>query len=98
VGGDVSIDNEVFLVTDFINLNIKPDQSFGDVHRDIVCVRVFIRVSAHMYISIYVYHVFIKKRVALGQISLGEAARNVIHVDKAWDRQPGNMEQTRCLS
>jgi hypothetical protein len=49
VGGDVSIDNEVFLVTDFINLNIKPDQSFGDVHRDIVCVRVFIRMSAHIY-------------------------------------------------
>jgi hypothetical protein len=38
VGCDVSVNNEVILVTDFINLNIKPDQSFRDVHRDIVCV------------------------------------------------------------
>jgi hypothetical protein len=67
---DVSVNNEVILVTDFINLNIKPDQSFKDVHRDIVCVHLFIRMSVHIYISIYIYHVFLKKRVALGQISL----------------------------
>jgi hypothetical protein len=49
VGCDISVNNEVILVTDFINLNIKPDQSFKDVHRDIVCVHLFIRMSAHIY-------------------------------------------------
>jgi hypothetical protein len=31
--GDVLIDSEVFLVTDFINLKIKPAQSFKCAHR-----------------------------------------------------------------
>jgi hypothetical protein len=33
VGGDVIIDNETFLVTDFINLRIKLAQSFRVAHR-----------------------------------------------------------------
>jgi hypothetical protein len=31
--GDIPIDSEVFLVTDFINLKIKPGQSFKCAHR-----------------------------------------------------------------
>jgi hypothetical protein len=38
VGYDVPIDNETFLVTDFINLKIKPAQSFRDVHIDRIYV------------------------------------------------------------
>jgi hypothetical protein len=44
VGGDVSIDSETLLVTDFINLKIKPTQSFRDAHIDKIYVHVFIRV------------------------------------------------------
>jgi hypothetical protein len=55
------VDSETLLVTDFVNLKIKPTQSFGCAHRGRVCVRVFIAVSAHTYVSICVCTVFLKK-------------------------------------
>jgi hypothetical protein len=61
VGGNVSIYSETFLVTNFVNLKIKPIQSFGGAHRGRVCMRVFIGVSDHMCMSIYIYIVFLKK-------------------------------------
>jgi hypothetical protein len=61
VGGDVSVDSKTLLVTDFINLKIKSDQSFEDAYRGRVCVRVFIGLSDHTCINIYVYTVFLKK-------------------------------------
>jgi hypothetical protein len=61
VGDDVSVDNETLLVTDFVNLKIKSTQSFKDAHRDRVCVHIFIGVSAHTCMSIYIYTVFLKK-------------------------------------
>jgi hypothetical protein len=60
VGGDVLIDNESLLVTDFVNLKIKPAQSFGCAHRDSVCVHVFIGVSARTCMSICVCTMFLK--------------------------------------
>jgi hypothetical protein len=50
-------------VTDFVNLKIKPAQSFGCAHRGMVCIRVFIWVSAHMCMSICVYTAFLKKQM-----------------------------------
>jgi hypothetical protein len=61
VRDDVSVNNEAFLVTDFVNLKIKSAQSFRGGHTDRVCVRVFIGVSTHMGMSIYVCTVFLKK-------------------------------------
>jgi hypothetical protein len=61
VGGDVSVNGEAFLVTDFMNLKIKSAQSFECVHRDKVCVRMFIGISAHTCMSIYICTVFLKK-------------------------------------
>jgi hypothetical protein len=63
VGDDVPVDSETLLVTDFVNLKIKPAQSFGGAHRGRVCVCVFIGVSARTCMSIYVYTVFLKKRI-----------------------------------
>jgi hypothetical protein len=60
VGGDVSVDSETFLVTDFVNPKIKLAQSFGGAHRCRVCVRVFIEVSARTCMSIYVCIMFLK--------------------------------------
>jgi hypothetical protein len=40
-------------MTDFINLKIKPAQSFRGAHISKVCVYVFIGVSDHTYMSIY---------------------------------------------
>jgi hypothetical protein len=37
------IDSEMLLVTDFVNLKIKPAQSFKGVHKSWVCVRAFIK-------------------------------------------------------
>jgi hypothetical protein len=51
VGDDAPIDSKTLLVTDFINLKIKPAQFFMGVHRDRVYVHVFIEVSAHMYMN-----------------------------------------------
>jgi hypothetical protein len=58
VGDDVPVDSETLLVTDFVNLKIKPDQSFGGAHRTEVligveCMCVFIGVSTHTCMSIY---------------------------------------------
>jgi hypothetical protein len=61
VGGDVPIDSETLLVTDFVNFKIKSAQSFEGAHRGRVCVRVFIGVSAHTCMSICVCTVFVKK-------------------------------------
>jgi hypothetical protein len=50
------------LVTDFMNLKIKPAQSFDGAHRGRVCVHVFIGVSACTCVSTCVCTVFLKKK------------------------------------
>jgi hypothetical protein len=49
VRDDVSVDSEILLMIDFVNLKIKPTQSFRGAHRDRVCVCV------HKYGCSYVY-------------------------------------------
>jgi hypothetical protein len=61
VGGDVPVDSEALLMTDFVNLKIKLAQSFGSAHKGRVCMHMFIGVSAHTCMSIYVCTVFLKK-------------------------------------
>jgi hypothetical protein len=56
-----NVDSETLLLTDFVNLKIKPSQSFRCAHKDRVCVCVFIGMSAHTCMSIYVYTEFLKK-------------------------------------
>jgi hypothetical protein len=58
VGGDVLINNEMLLMTDFINLKIKLTQSFECAHIDMVCVHIFIRVTVYTCINICVDTVF----------------------------------------
>jgi hypothetical protein len=61
VGGGALIDSETFLMIDFVNLKIKPTQSFECAYRGKVYVHVFIGVSARTYMNIYVYTMFLKK-------------------------------------
>jgi hypothetical protein len=49
-------------VIEFVNLEIKLTQSFRDVHKSRMCVYVFIGVSTHMYIRIYIYIIFLTKK------------------------------------
>jgi hypothetical protein len=63
VGDDVLVDSDAFLVTDFVNLKIKPVQSFRSAHRGRMFMRIFIVVSAHTCMSIYVCTVFLKKHL-----------------------------------
>jgi hypothetical protein len=42
VRGDILIDNETLLVTDFVNLKIKPIQFFRSAYRGRICTHVFI--------------------------------------------------------
>jgi hypothetical protein len=60
VGGNVSVDSEMLLMTDFVNLKIQLTQSFGCAHRGIVYVYVFIGMRTRTYMSIYVCTVFLK--------------------------------------
>jgi hypothetical protein len=60
VEGNVTVDSDTLLVTDFVNLKIKSSQSFECAHRGRVCVRVFIGVNAHTCMGIYVCTVFLK--------------------------------------
>jgi hypothetical protein len=61
VGGDVPVDNETLLVTDFMNLKIKPTQFFRCAHKGKMYEHVFIWLSARTYISICICTVFVKK-------------------------------------
>jgi hypothetical protein len=49
-GDDVSVDSEPLLLTDFMNLKIKPSQSFVCAHKDRVYICMFIDVSNYIYI------------------------------------------------
>jgi hypothetical protein len=42
VVGNFSVNSDTLLVTDFMNLKIKPAQSFESAHRSMVYMRVFI--------------------------------------------------------
>jgi hypothetical protein len=59
VEDDISIDSEILLVIDFVNL--KMTQSFRNAHRGMMYVRLFIKLSVHTYINIYIYIVLLKK-------------------------------------
>jgi hypothetical protein len=54
VEDDVSVDSEILLVTDFVNLKIKSAQSFKCANRGRVYIHVSIDMSTRMYISINV--------------------------------------------
>jgi hypothetical protein len=61
VGVDVPVDSEKLLLIDFVNLKIKSIQSFRVAHKDKIYIYILIKMSNHMYMSIYVYTIFIKK-------------------------------------
>jgi hypothetical protein len=58
VRDDVSIDNDVILVTDFMNLKIKSTQYFRCAHKDMIYARKFIGINTHTCMSICTYIVF----------------------------------------
>jgi hypothetical protein len=58
--GDVSVDSETLLMTDFVNLKIKLTQSFGDAYTSRMCIYVFIWLSDHKCMSICVCTEFLK--------------------------------------
>jgi hypothetical protein len=47
--------DKMLLVIHFINLKINSTQFFKCVHRNIMYMYIFIRVSIHTYINIYVF-------------------------------------------
>jgi hypothetical protein len=63
VGGGVSVASESFLVTDFMNLKIKPTQSFGCAHRGRVCMCVHMSECSYVYEYLYFYCVSQKKEI-----------------------------------
>jgi hypothetical protein len=69
VGGEVPVDSEALLVTDFVNLKIKSAQYFRGTHKGSMCVCIFIWVSTHTCTSICVCTVFKKKKKLLSMES-----------------------------
>jgi hypothetical protein len=61
VEDDVSVDSEVLLVTDFVNLKIKPAQFFRCAHRGRVCDCVHRGECSYVYEHLYLYCVSQKK-------------------------------------
>jgi hypothetical protein len=61
VGGDVSIDSETLLMTDFVNLKIKSAQSFEYTHIDKVCMCVYRDECSYVYTYLYLYYYVSKK-------------------------------------
>jgi hypothetical protein len=57
VGADISVDTETLLMTDCVNLKIKPAQSFECAHRS----KVYVRVFEYSYMYEYLYTVSPKK-------------------------------------
>jgi hypothetical protein len=55
VGGDVPVDSETFLVTDFVNLKIKTTQYFRVAHKIRMCVHIFIEVDMSIYVLYYIF-------------------------------------------
>jgi hypothetical protein len=55
-----------------VNLKIKSTQCFGGDYRGRMCVRIFIEMSDHTYMNIYVYIVFLKKESMYQKKSLHE--------------------------
>jgi hypothetical protein len=49
VGGDVSVDSKMLLVTDFVNFKIKPTQSFRDAYMSRIYVCVYIVECSYVY-------------------------------------------------
>jgi hypothetical protein len=68
VGSDIPVDSNTFLVTDFVNLKIKPTQFFRCAHRGRIYMCVFIELSVHTYMNIYVCSVFLKKGLYRDQV------------------------------
>jgi hypothetical protein len=58
----ISVNNESFLITNFMNLKIKSTQFFKDDHMSRICVSVFIELRTHTYMNIYIYTIFLRKR------------------------------------
>jgi hypothetical protein len=56
VGGDVPIDSETLLLIDFVNLKIKPAESFRVAHRNNVCVHIFIEIN-NVYNYLHLYYI-----------------------------------------
>jgi hypothetical protein len=52
MGGDIPVDSEAILVTDFMNLKIKSVQYFECAHRNSVYVCIFIYVSTRISILV----------------------------------------------
>jgi hypothetical protein len=57
VGGDVPINSETLLVTDFVNLKINLTQSFGGAHRGKVCVCVHRGECLYVYEYLRLYYI-----------------------------------------
>jgi hypothetical protein len=58
VEADVSVDSEMLLLTDFINLKIKPTQTFRCDHRAKMCVYLFVEMSVYMCIQVFMFVVY----------------------------------------
>jgi hypothetical protein len=71
VESDVSVNSETLLITDLVNLKIKPSQSFVYAHRSTMCV--YRSECSYMYEYLYLYCV--SKKIEVGPRTGGRRLR-----------------------
>jgi hypothetical protein len=72
VEDDVPVDSESFLVIDFVNLKIKPTQSFECVYRGRVCTHIYRSECSYIYKYLRLYCVYKKTMVEKSRRNEGD--------------------------
>jgi hypothetical protein len=65
-------------LTDFMNLKINPTQSFRCAHINMMCIYIFIEVSAHTCMSIYIFLIYDHQLSIIGMFLLGKDHRTFL--------------------
>jgi hypothetical protein len=98
VEGNVPVDSDALLVTDFVNLKIEPAQSFGGAHRDRLCVCVHSGECSYVYKYLCLYCVS-KKNVCsgfdYGKDMLWEGENQVFWFFRGRESRAGSWRETR---
>jgi hypothetical protein len=75
VGDNFPIDSKTLLVTDFVNLKIKPSQSFENVHKSTMRIHTFIVVNTR--VSVFIKKLFLNQLITcVAQFKIIEGREN----------------------
>jgi hypothetical protein len=77
VGGDISVNSEIFLLIDFINLKIKANSV---AHIDKTCICVYNNKYSYIYIWIFIFVLYILKKNEIRRLRIRSSSRSLNRV------------------